>query len=566
MKTSLFYFLTIFLCIHSFCYAQSPIIQLSIKGKDTNETKIIDSLSYQNTFKNFTKLKTETNRIYKKLQKLGYIDLKNKSLQKTSDSTFLNHLLLRNRYQNITISYNNAVIPSEIIKKLDSKTNTTDNTFTIPFTQTEKTLQHLTNYLVDQGNVFSNLSLSDLRKKGNRIFATLIISKSQIRKIDNITIKGYSKFPTSYLKHNIRLKKGKTFNKRKLIKKSEAINNLAFAKNLKPPEILFNKDSTTIYLYISKKPANTFDGFLGFSSDTENRDLKLNGYINLSLTNNLNYGEQLNIVYKSDGNEQQRFNADIFLPYIFKSPLGVQASLNIFKKDSSFLNTDQSIHLNYLIKDKSTIFIGYKTSKSNNLLKAPNPLLNINNYNASFFTAGFKQIRKQNKKLFPIKSEYALSVELGTRKTDTETINQTKGLISLNHIFNLNDRNSVFLSNSSAIIFSDNLFTNELYRFGGINSIRGFEENSINASLFNVFTTEYRYLLSSNLYIHTITDYSYFENNINNLYDNLTSLGFGFGINTQTGLFKIIFANGKNSQQNFKFSNTKVHISLNANF
>ena len=33
------------------------------------------------------------------------------------------------------------------------------------------------------------------------------------------------------------------------------------------------------------------------------------------------------------------------------------------------------------------------------------------------------------------------------------------------------------VKNSSATIFSDDLLFNELYRFGGINSIRGFEEN-----------------------------------------------------------------------------------------
>ena len=55
-------------------------------------------------------------------------------------------------------------------------------------------------------------------------------------------------------------------------------------------------------------------------------------------------------------------------------------------------------------------------------------------------------------------------------------------------------------------IESETYLSNELIRFGGINSIRGFEENSIDASRLGVLASEYRYQLSPNLYIHSIIE------------------------------------------------------------
>lgn len=564
MKTLYFYIFVLNICIHSFCNGQNSSIILQIKGQDSIETSKIDSISYNKTFNNYIDLQTETNNLHKKLLKTGYLDAEWQGITKTSDTTFTSIFKLHQKYTELIIKYDQEIIPVKIIEEVSK--NLTNKDFTIPINKVEHTLQFLTNYLVNQGNTFTNLYLTEIKKKDQKVFAKLVSKKGIERKIDDIIIKGYTKFPNSFLKYNSKIKTGDIFNKSDVLKKSQSIDNLGFSKNIKPPEILFEKDSTKIYLYLEKKSANSFDGFLGFSNDSESNNIELNGYLNLNLINNLNFGERLNLIYKSDGNEQQRFQANLSLPYLFKSPIGIDAGLDIFKKDSSFLITEQRLKLRYLINDKNNISLGYKSTSSDNLLDQPQPSLNIENYSANFFGIGFNHTKRQNNTLFPIKNSYDIEVEYGTRNTDILETNQIKGNLNVQYTFHLNPRNIIFLKNSSAAIFSEDLFFNELYRFGGINSIRGFEENSINASLFNVFSSEYRYILSNNIYIHTITDYSYFEDEPNNISDNLTSFGFGLGLNTKTGLFRIIFANGKNSDTNFEFSNTKVHLSLNATF
>ena len=132
--------------------------------------------------------------------------------------------------------------------------------------------------------------------------------------------------------------------------------------------------------------------------------------------------------------------------------------------------------------------------------------------------------------------------------------------------FNLNYRNSIFIQNQTSVLFSESYLVNELFRFGGINSIRGFNENSIDASLFSIINTEYRYQFNDGIYVHSIIDLGYFESETISIKQNLYSFGFGLGLNTKAGLFKFNVANGNAQDSDFSFSNTKIHISISSKF
>ncbi len=59
---------------------------------------------------------------------------------------------------------------------------------------------------------------------------------------------------------------------------------------------------------------------------------------------------------------------------------------------------------------------------------------------------------------------------------------------------------------------------------------------------------------------------AYFENDITQVKEKLFAFGLGFGINTKAGLLKFNYANGKPENQKFKFTDSKIHLSLNAKF
>ncbi|MCB0435413.1 MAG: hypothetical protein KDD08_05055, partial [Mangrovimonas sp.] len=386
------------------------------------------------------------------------------------------------------------------------------------------------------------------------------------RRIDAVVVKGYEKFPKSYIRHFLKIKKGTQFGIKDIEKKTQLLKNLRFASEIKPPEVLFKNDSTTLYLYIEKRKSNAFDGFLGFGTNEETNKIEFDGYLNLELNNNLNYGESLNLYYKSDENKQRTFNAQVTLPYLLKTPLGAEFELRIFKKDTLFTTATQIAKLFYQVNSKNRISLGIEAIQSNNLTNSSFSNV-IEDYKTNLYTLEY-QFREISEtfSLFPFKSIISASAATGQRTFGEEKASQSKASLDASRIFDLNTKNSLYLRLNGSGLFSDTYFENELLRFGGINSIRGFEENSLVATTYGLLNLEYRYSLSPSMFVHTITDFCYLENNITEQKEKLYGFGFGFGILTQAGLFRLVYANGKSEDQSFKLSNSKVHLSLTAFF
>lgn len=558
LKKNIFIFITLVYAQASF----SQAIELSIIGDNDLETEIINGIGYKNLHESLKLAKTEVDKFQKKAEKEGYLNNKLRALNKLSDSVFVAKIYLKNKIESISIYIDINLAKKEILKSLQLSTK--NNSLNVEFKNLENTIEALNKKLISNGYPFLRIRLKNIiQKNDSTLIADLSIEKAtKKRGLDKIVIKGYEKFPKAYLKRFLKIKTSNTFNLESVKKQIKALNNINFARQLKDPEILFTKDSTQLYLYLEKTTSNTFDGFLGFATDESTNKIQFNGYLNLVLNNNLNFGESLYFNYKSDESQQKNFDLSLKLPYLFNSPLGIEGSLNIINRDSTFSNTKQKIKLFYQLDSNSSFNLGTESTISSNLRESD---ININvlDYNSNFNTIGYQYLKRQNNEpLFQIKSLLNAEFGIGSRKTSIINENQSLLNITGQHIFNLNNKNSLFIKGQINILNSDSYLENELIRFGGINSIRGFAENSITATNLYILNTEYRYKLSPSLFVNTIVDFGTFKNNLLNQDEKLYGFGLGFGVLTKGGLLRFIYANGKNQNLPFSFSNSKIHLSL----
>jgi len=565
LKRILFVYLQLFfLCFFSSeGFAQQ--LNLKIEGENTLQTQVIDSLEIQRTFTNYKTLEEAAKNVAPSLQQAGYLTSQLLEIVNKNDSIFLASYHVGRKYTYIKVYYDPEQFDQNDIEKVASEA--TDSYFTLPVSAVETSLEKLNTLQTSYGDPFAKLQLTSFSKESETILSARIQTTQGIaRSIDSIVVRGYDKFPTSFLKYYAGIKKGKPFRREQLLQKNDVLNGLGFASSKKAPEVLFAQNKTTVYYYLEKQNYNAFDGVLGFATNETTQKLQLNGYLNLQLNNNLNFGEELLINYKADGNEQRNLEVNTSLPYLLKTPLGLEAGLQIFKRDSTFVTTQLFAQLNYQTTPASKIYTGYKSYESSNLLDEVNAGAAVEDFTSSFFLVGGQYVIRQSNSLFPIKTSIRLGSEIGKRNLAASEDDQFRIQGTLSHIFNLNKNNSIYLRNSTSLISSDSYVTNELYRFGGINTIRGFNENSIDASLFTVLATEYRYEFNATLYMHSVIDVGYFENQITNLKNTLYSFGLGFGLRTPAGLFSLLFANGNIDGQDFDFSNTKLHLQLNTRF
>lgn len=491
---------------------------------------------------------------------------------------FLNYTIVdsvtKGLQKNYIIKYNDRIKYLELTKdslsnsqEFIKKFNTNENFYLIPFSNIEEVLEKISESIKTSGFLFTEVYLGEIKLKNKSTITAVLNISNQERKrqLDKIILKGYEKFPKGFLKNYLKYKLNKNINLKDIETKSERVLDLEFVEEIKSPELLFTRDSTTLYLYLKKKFSNSFDGFIGFNTDEETKKLNFNGYLNLVLLNNLNYGERLEIKYKSDESEQKNFEATLDLPYLFSSPIGVEARLNIFNRDSVFTLSTTELKTYYLINQKFKTSLSYESTNSSNL--SSNESFFVEDYDAQYITTALEyRKRNLNSRILNTKTSIYLKLKNGNRNTIDRKTKQNGIEMKLQQLFNLNDRNKIITKLESSKLFSNNYLINELYRFGGNKSIRGFNENSLEADFYNIIGIEYHYLLSPALSINSITDLGYLENTLLNTKTQIYGFGFGLSALTRAGVLKMNFANGKSKNDEFRFSNTKVHLSLTAFF
>lgn len=531
---------------------------LKITSAAEFENKIVDSIGYNSKHTSAKAVFDEFQSVTTKLMKLGYINTELISNNKVNDSTFLFQVNLKNRtnFIHIYIGRNSNL-------KLLSKEFQKSDTLIVKISETERYLNTLLNNLESKGYSLAKLKLVNFQSKNNFLTAMLTLDTGNLRVLNNIVIKGYDKFPESHKKELVRLFKNRTFNQENLGKIHSAFDNFRFVNQVKYPEILFTKDTTKIYVYLEKAKANKFDGYIGFSNDKKN-NLELNGYLDLLLVNIMNAGENLSLYWKSDSGNQKTFNLGVEVPYILKSPIGIKANLNIYKQDSIFQNAKTAIDVGYFFNYNSRLYLGYQSVESSAIQKMNNTT--ISDFSNSFLTANFEYINiEKSSFLFPEKTKLSSKIGYGSRYSNSNNYQQFFANIDLSHILSLNSKNSIYIKSRNYFLQSDQYIINELYRFGGINSIRGFNENSLQGNFFSSLITEYRYIISPELYVHSILDYGYYSDATNSKSDNLFGFGFGFGLLTKNGMLNMVYANGSAGNQNIQLSNSVVQLSLKLN-
>ncbi len=547
---------------------------LKINGSSDSENKTIDSLNYNKLHKNITSLEKEIISTSKKIEKLGYLDYNTNELHKRNDSTFTIefHLKEQTKYTYIYIGKN-----PEIKQFIGSQTE--NDTLLLKYPETKAFLEQTIHNLEELGYPLAKVQLENIKRKKNKLIADLAIQLNTQRKINKIVLKFKEEekkqkyFPSNYLTQINKKFNKKLFNQNTLREVKTEFEKYSFAKQTKQPELLFSKDSTVIYVYIEKRKSNSFDGYVGIGNDEEKKTT-LNGYLDIQLTNLLNGGEDFYMYWKSDGNNQKTFRTGLTLNYLFKTPLGLNAQLNIFKQDSTFQNSKTILDINYLVDYKTKVYAGIESTVSSDIQNINNNT--ISDFKNQFITIGVNhQKNSPNTPFFPEKTKIDFRFGLGKREvqnTITNTSNQKQYFINLNlsHNFIINTKNSINVRSQNSYLKSNNYLTNELFRFGGLYSIRGFAENSLQANYLTSLLTEYRHQLNQSLYIHSILDYAIYKNESDSTIlkkvNNITGLGFGIGIQTNNGILKFSITNSSNNYNDIKFFNSIINICYNVKF
>ena len=447
--------------------------------------------------------------------------------------------------------------------------------------------QKLIKYYEDRGFPFAEVQLTDMKLVNDSISANLFLDAHQEFRIDSIVVKGNSKIKANYLKNYLGIKTKDRYNESKIGLISTRLREIPFVNEVNKPQVVFNEGKASIYVFLDRKRASQFDGILGILPDNENPgEVLITGEIQLKLLSAFNRGELIDISWRKMQARTQNLNIQLSYPFLFNTPFGLDGTFELYKRDSLFLNLKGIIGIQYHLvgNDYIKVFADIRSTDilARSLLQS-SQYLRPDNVDSRTQLYGFGyRMQRLDYRLNPRKGfDLYVEASAGTKKIlfDSE-IGEERYTGLQENSFQLNatlnavyyipipNRSTVKIGVKGGMIQNANLFESEMFRIGGLKSLRGFDEESIFANLYAVGTIEYRFLLNLDSYIFIFADGAYYENRAINRRITDRPIGFGLGISfsTKIGVFSLTYALGKQFDNPIDARAGKIHFGITSFF
>ena len=366
------------------------------------------------------------------------------------------------------------------------------------------------------------------------------------------------------------IRNGDLFELNKIYKISENIKNTGFIQEIRPPAYEFIDNKASLYTYFKPQSKNSINGLVGIQPG-ENETVQFTGNVALNFQNALSYGEVLKINWRRMFNSSQNLIAELSYPFLFNTSFEIKGGIDMIKKDSSFFNFNSKLIINYKSNSNFSNGFLFTNNNSTNLLEDDYSSTSVNSFG---FITNFKKLDNplNPRGGFKIQSELAYGWK-ETYAIGTVTNNILKspnfiGNLSFSSYLSLIKRTTFKIKLSGSTIQNNILYDNELTRFGGYKTIRGFDDESIWVSSFILGNFEFRYLIDEKSNFFLFSDFAWTESITNSFMraDYFQSFGFGTNISMQNGLLTLIYGLGRKIDNPFLIRTGKIHLGFTSYF
>ncbi len=569
---------------------KNNLYQLHIKFVDKDSSFNLQPLKIQTGFTSRGLCRTYVNGLTSLLHSKGYPTASIDSIFEFDDYTII-HLFLGKQYQWIKLTADGI----EKAAMDESRFKEKDYAGKLLNIQQLLTLQEkILRYYEKNGYPFAEVFLDSIRLDDDRMEALLRSRRGPLYHIDSIRVLGKAKISKKFLGHYLGLPNGSLYNKEKLELVGKRMLELPYLQEVQPNDITMLGTGSVLNLYLAPKRSSQANFLIGFLPSTnESGKLQLTADVNLDLKNALSNGETILFKWQQLQPKSPRLNLGYQQPYIFNSSFGFDFLFDLFKKDSTFLQVNALLGLQYLLSANQSgkIFVQWQnsfllgTGVDTNLVKATKKLppnidvtaINVGldyDWNGTDYrlnprkgneikittAVGIKNIKKNNEILNlkdPVFNYSSLYDSVKVRSY------QFRVKLTAAHYFSVGKQATVKTGVSGGMYISPSTFRNELFQIGGYKLLRGFSEESIYATQYAVLSAEYRYLLALNSYMFGFVDAGWVKNKYQsvNLNNNFIGAGLGLAFETRFGLLNISYAAGKRNDVKLNLREaSKIHF------
>lgn len=558
-------------------------VKCSDKSADFFEKKF----AYKSSLRDSAQAAAEFTSLMSKLRNAGFLAASVDSIA-TDSSTLYTYIYVGEPFSQLVLTSGN--LDADRLQATGAKSSI-QNGRPISYRQVEQIKSRIVQSAENNGYPFAAVRL-DSFQYGQTVSAKLVLEKNDLIKYDTLRIFGKTKVKRAFLKNYLGLKTNRAYNESNISRIKQRLNELQFVEQIQPHNVEFQNGKAAVNLYLKDKRASQFNFLLGFLPGSSGQKLLVTGEARIHLFSPFGVGEEIFLEWQKLQPKTQRLDVRLTYPYIAGLPLGINARFELYKRDTTYLDIDgdygvqyQIIGSNYLrasLKQKTTILLNPDTSFVRLRRALPQNLdINSNEFALEYFiqkldyrfnptagyllrlggSAGVKRIRKNNTIASMFDEIVGKPFEYLYDSIRTKSF-QFKLALAFDKYWRLAPRHTIKTAVDAKYFYSPLIFENEMYRLGGVSSLRGFDDQSIFTPYYLMANLEYRFLLSKNSYFSAFFNSAMVKNNTPTAKQFDFPYGFGAGaaIETKAGIFGITYAMGTQQNNKFTFRSAKIHF------
>ena len=489
----------------------------------------------------------------------------------------------------INLNEGNPTYVNEIfIQNLDSlESKRVTETFYLfkdsPFivSELENSFSEILTHFENNGFPFTSINIESLfffyeaERDENLVDIYLDFAKNQVSKIDTIVINGNSKTKDYVITRELRINKGDVYSQSKINDMPSQLNRLHFFETVHTPKYFFNsKDKGVLQIDVVEKGTNFFDGIIGYippSNDIE--DGYFTGLANVNLRNLFGTGRAISFKWSKLDRHSQELELKYLEPWIFGLPFNIDLFLFQRQQDTSFVQRTLNGNIEFLATESLSSALIF----SQDFTIPTNPDENgFTVFNSTTINTGVNFKYDTRDDIFvPTKGIYILNAYKYSSKTingpdeyvsDTTNTSPNQFRIELDLLLfkSFFTRHIPYLGLHLRELRGDDIEISDMYRVGGNNTLRGYQENQFVANRIFWANIEYRYLIGRQSYAFLFTDIAYYKRDSQPLHQmpefSATKIGYGMGITFETGLGMLAVSYAL--AQGDSFNMGKIHFGL----
>jgi len=438
----------------------------------------------------------------------------------------------------------------------------------------------------NQGFPFATVGLDSLRLRGHDIAGRVVLRRGRVVVFDSLQLVGNTKTKKRFMTKYLQIFPGQPFSQQRVAAAAQLLRQLPYVRLRAEPEVRFARGRARVYLLLDDRPSNQFDAIVGIlpNANASQTGVQFTGDVTINLRNLKGGGKQVGLQWRKTDALSQLLDAQYVHPNFFGTPLEVAATFNLYKQNNAFLTLRPRLQVTYPTARAGRISF-FAEQRSSFLLDTTlhNTQTLPENIDSQFNSYGLGYAWNSLDDLFFPHRGYLLNAQgaVGTKVISRNAdVNPAlyDGLLlrSTQYSFGFRAERYVPVKRAGVLLLrlrgdgllNPRLFTNDLFRLGGLNSLRGFNENFFYTSSYAVATAEFRQFIGADSYAFLFADQGYARHDIarDRYTDQPTGVGAGLSFRTAAGLFQFVYSVGRSNDQKFELKSSKIHFGLTSRF